>query len=171
MAKSKFNKPYFIGIDPGKTGAVAVISDDGSFCSLCDFTNHPISFLRKFNKHVSHAYIEKVHAMPKQGVVSTFSFGENFGTWQGILRTLEIPYSLVPPQYWQRELGLVKIDKKDKPSLPMAREMFPDAPLNLKKHHNRSDALLLAYVALQDYKKNQLKNVILTTEDYLNDLV
>lgn len=170
MVNYKHDKKYFLGVDPGKTGACALIDGECLTCEICDFTDHPVSFLRKFDKQVCHAYIEKVHAMPNQGVVSTFSFGENYGIWQGIMRTLEIPYSLVSPQYWQKELGLVKSDKKDKPSLILAREIFPAAPLNLKKHHNRSDALLIAYVAMQDYRKNKLNNFAFTSDGYLNNL-
>jgi hypothetical protein len=46
--------------------------------------------------------LEKVHSMPGQGVSSTFTFGENFGTLKGVLRALRIPTVLVNPKEWQK---------------------------------------------------------------------
>jgi crossover junction endodeoxyribonuclease RuvC len=84
--------------------------------------------------------------MPKQGVTSVFSFGENFGIWQGILAALGIPFLMPRPREWQK--GLVRPsdghDTKSR-SLAVARRLFPDAPLAKKKDHNRADALLLAW--------------------------
>lgn len=45
--------------------------------------------------------IEKVHAMPKQGVVSTFTFGEGYGSWKGMAAALQIPLVEYRPQDWQ----------------------------------------------------------------------
>ena len=48
--------------------------------------------------------IEKVHAMPTQGVSSTFKFGEQFGFMQGVLTSLHIPFILVTPQAWKKKV-------------------------------------------------------------------
>ncbi|MGL4500954.1 MAG: hypothetical protein ACRCU2_17935, partial [Planktothrix sp.] len=87
----------------------------------------------------STAIIEEVHAMPGQGGVSGFNFGTAFGIWIGILAALEIPYELVSP----RQMG-VRGDKDE--SRTVALQLFPHlaSELNLKKHHNRADALLIA---------------------------
>jgi crossover junction endodeoxyribonuclease RuvC len=88
--------------------------------------------------------------MPKQGVTSTFKFGANFGTWQGIIAVLGLPCLMPRPAEWQK--GLVrKSDGKDPKarSLAVARRLFPDAELSKKKDHGRADALLLAWWAKQ----------------------
>ena len=99
---------------------------------------------------VKFAYLEKVHSMPGQGVVSTFSFGENFGWWQGVLGSLGIPYTTIRPQDWMKKYSLQKSSASDKPGLEVARKLFPEAPLRLKKHHNRADALLIARACWED---------------------
>lgn len=134
---------YFVGIDPGKTGAIAFLSEDGT-AEVFDFPD-AFSQLVKRADRVRRAYLEQVHAMPGQGVVSTFSFGENYGWWQGVLMALRIPFLKVRPQDWQKNL-VPKKGASDKPSLEVARQLFPDAPLGRKKDHNRADALLIAYV-------------------------
>ena len=77
--------------------------------------------------------------MPKQGVASTFKFGQSFGFLQGILIAAEIPFELVTPQKWQRYLGCrTKGDKNI--TKARAQELFPD----IKCTHAVSDALLIA---------------------------
>ena len=81
----------YIGIDPGKTGAVAILDDKGKYINVLDFGQEELMpTLIGYAPVVKFAYLEKVHSMPGQGVVSTFSFGENFGWWQGVLGSLGI---------------------------------------------------------------------------------
>jgi crossover junction endodeoxyribonuclease RuvC len=102
------------------------------------------------NHRVQLAVIEHVSAMPGQGVVSMFSFGQNFGWWLGMLEAFNVPTILVRPQAWQKALGVPKkAAKTDKPSLDVARRLFPSVDLHRKKDHGKADALLLAYYASQ----------------------
>lgn len=141
----------YIGIDPGKTGAMAVLDDKGNYINVLDFGQEGLmSTLINYAPAVKFAYLEKVHSMPGQGVVSTFSFGENFGWWQGVLGSLGIPYTTIRPQDWMKKYSLQKSSPSDKPGLSVARELFPGAPLSLKKHHNRADALLIARACWED---------------------
>ena len=50
--------------------------------------------------------------MPKQGVVSVWTFAENFGFIKGTLESLGIPVTLVTPQKWQAALGTGRGDTK-----------------------------------------------------------
>jgi crossover junction endodeoxyribonuclease RuvC len=49
---------------------------------------------------------------------------------------------LVTPGVWKRHAGL--IGKEKDASRELAARLYPQATLNLKKHHGRADALLLA---------------------------
>ena len=143
----------YIGIDPGKTGAVAILDDKGNYINVLDFGQEGLmSALIGYAPVVKFAYLEKVHSMPGQGVVSTFSFGENFGWWQGVLGSLCIPYTTIRPQDWMKKYSLQKSSSSDKPGLEVARKLFPEAPLRLKKHHNRADALLIARACWEDIR-------------------
>lgn len=148
----------FIGIDPGQTGAVVIKA--GTEILIYDYED-PLGLLKlrelRNQGFEMYAAIEKVSAMPKQGVTSVFTFGCNFGRWQGRMEALMIPFDLITPQKWQTEmfdyrpvkpLGIkpsawAKI-KKDF-SLKRARNMFPEKmrDLSRNKDHNRADALLI----------------------------
>ena len=156
----------FIGIDPGKTGAIAAIySDQTIWLTDCptikvgknktelDFRGM-VSTLKQ-HKNNSYAVIEKVSAMPGQGVTSMFSFGKNFGAWQGILASLDIPFELVTPQAWKKVMMAGQPKEKDAARL-VASQMFPQASeeLKRKKDIGRADALLMAEYIRR--KKNQV---------------
>jgi hypothetical protein len=137
----------FLGIDPGKTGAAAIIHAEGH--DLTDWTDVSTAAEKltewKFQYSIEAAALERVGAMPKQGVTSTFNFGVNFGSWQGLLSALGISYFMPRPQEWKK--GLIhKGDGQDPKaaSLAVARRLFPTADLGRKKDHGRAEALLLA---------------------------
>lgn len=96
-----------MGIDPGKTGGLAVISSQGALLRAERFDNQdPLVVLAS----ALHSYpsavvtLEAVHAMPGQGVVSMFTFGVGVGQLQGYLRARGIVPSPVSPQAWQKVL-------------------------------------------------------------------
>mgnify|MGYP001243187605 CR=1 FL=1 len=141
----------FIGIDPGATGCAALIHDGGH--DLFDWPGDPALVVPRLTDWLARfeiklAALEKVGAMPGQGVVSMFTFGQNVGAWHGILAALSIPYVSPRPQDWQKGLVDRKAGKDTKAaSLATARRLFPDAALSRKRDHGRADALLLAWWA------------------------
>lgn len=102
---------------------------------------------------IDHAYLEKVSAMPGQGVSSMFKFGRNVGALQAMLAAHKIPYTEVTPQAWQKVMheGASRTsmpDPKDR-SLAIAKKLFPNlnllaTKLSRKPHHGFVDALLIA---------------------------
>jgi hypothetical protein len=102
----------YIGIDPGSKGFIAVMHPDGTreYCSLQDCDYHDIALFLKNIKTVCEencvCCMEEIHAIFGSSAKSTFSFGETFGVLQGLLIALEIPYHLVPPKTWQKEIWI-----------------------------------------------------------------
>ena len=139
-----------IGIDPGVSGALAVLRE-GRKAQVV--TWDPESYKDALMAvsvagEGAVACLERVHAMPKQGVSSMFRFGENYGYIRGLLEACGIPYELVLPQKWQREFGVT--DKNS--SVEICRRLFPDVSLRRtekckRDHDGMSDALLLAEYA------------------------
>jgi crossover junction endodeoxyribonuclease RuvC len=116
----------YLGIDPGATGALALFSQDG--CDVRDFGPEAILSVRDWAAEhtIVLAALEKVNAMPGQGVTSMFNFGANVGWWRGALDALRIPYVEVRPQKWMPFCNVPpKADKADKPGIIVARKMFP----------------------------------------------
>lgn len=134
--------PAWIGIDPGASGAIAVVFGSGNVCWIKnDSTEHELAnWIRELAlSHELVAVIEQVNAMPKQGVSSTFKFGKSFGFLIGILTALQVPYESYRPQVWQKHMRcLTKGDKNV--SKAAAQRLWP----SVKITHANADALLIA---------------------------
>jgi len=89
------------------------------------------------------AFVERVGAMPKQGVTSTFKFGQANGVLIGILAALHVPVHFITPGTWKRHYGL---DADKEKSRLKALQLFPEAAAFFakKKDHNKAEASLLA---------------------------
>ena len=138
----------YIGIDPGAKGALALLRDGETEVVSYDPDRY-IAALGRLKSAESVACVEKVGAMPGQGVTSMFSFGKNAGFIEGILQTYGIPYQLVPPQTWKKEFQLHK-SKQD--SISVCKKLFPNANLLptekcRKENDGMAEALLLALYA------------------------
>lgn len=142
-----------IGIDPGKNGGACLIHIYKEIETVnvfrCPGTpNEMVSELAsnipsKITKANGFAFVEHVHAMPKQGVVSTFSFGQNLGQWEGALASQDINVEYVGPRKWMdlynTPKGLTRRDRK-RYLRGEAELIFP----NIKMTFNISDAMLIA---------------------------
>jgi crossover junction endodeoxyribonuclease RuvC len=145
----------YIGIDPGKNGGMARIrvDDDGNvdFIEVFPYSDTTLLGVLKATSfdYPIRCVLEKVNAMPGQGVTSMFHFGENFGFIQGVLRANMIPYELVPPQKWKKEFSVTS-DKNT--SIEVAKRLFPNVNLRAterckKEHDGMCEALLMAEYA------------------------
>lgn len=135
-----------VGIDPGKTGALAIIHPYSGLV-VVDMPP-PGADLRKFFDSCEdpHVFIERQQAMPKQGVSSTFTTGEGYGFLQGILTGLAIPYEVVHPKTWMKGMGIpVGADKSE--HIKRAEALFPGTAFTGPRggpKDGRADAALLA---------------------------
>ena len=138
----------YIGVDPGKSGGFAIIGEDTVIVKAWDDNEFIAKISNK--RFPCFALVEKVSAMPKQGVVSMFNFGKSAGFIEGVLSAVGIPYQLVPPNVWKREYSLIKKEKKD--SLSVCKKLFPDVSLRRTDrckvdHDGMAEALLIAEYA------------------------
>ena len=146
----------YIGIDPGKNGGIAIIDDYFKYRTYV----YPFSeetLVDKLNGLICDdacfCVLEQVHAMPKQGLSSTFNFGRNYGFIQGVLKTYRIPFELVSPQKWKKEFSCTS-DKNM--SIDVCRRLFPNANLKAserckKDHDGMAEALLMAEYGRRHY--------------------
>lgn len=148
-----------IGIDPGLSGAVAVLTGTDSLAVL-DMPIMTVERNGKAKRQVSaselaeiiyimknddcHVFVEKVSAMAGQGVTSVFSFGRSFGMIEGILAAFKLPVTYVAPATWVKAVG--RGQGKDA-SRARAMEIFPNNQTDFKrvKDDGRADAALIAY--------------------------
>lgn len=137
----------FIGVDPGKSGAIVAIDDLDVRFQKNDCTERDLSdFVSLCNASI--AVIERVSAMPKQGVSSTFKFGQSYGFLRGLLIANHVAFEEVLPRSWQQFMGCLSKGDKNV-TKAKAQQLFP----NIKVTHAIADALLLAEYARRKFGK------------------
>lgn len=146
-----------IGIDPGLSGAIAMLDERGDVVFVDDLPvvrDNKLAWIDggelqsliinwRSGRQCT-AMIERVNAMPQQGVSSSFQFGVGFGSILGVLQAMSIPIEFVRPTNWKKAMALSS-DKKA--ALHKARLLYPDVDLHLAKHDGRAEALLIARYA------------------------
>ena len=153
-AESRFKetpKRYYCGIDPGFSGAIAIINDKHRVIDCWDMPIHTIGKQKSVAKKelqamlytypLAHITIEKAQAMPGQGVVSMFRYGECYGIIQGICYG-NIPQTFARPADWKKLL-MPGMAKEKGASIVRAEELF-NFGLPRKKDHGKADAILIA---------------------------
>ena len=163
----------YIGIDPGECGFITVMRPDGSreYFSIKDHDRVAVaSFIRSFSGSDAVCAMENVHALFGASAKSTFNFGEIYGFLQGVIMSAGIPYHLIQPKLWQKEIWEF-VDIVEKPtnrvnkagqkikavdtkatSINAARRMFPAEHLGRTERctsidDNKVDSLLIAEYA------------------------
>ena len=146
--------PMLIAIDPGAiSGAFALFADGRPVhvgdLAVVDGQLDAAALSRLLREMaVRVAVVEKVGAMPRQGVASTFRFGYACGVIYGVIAACGIELNYVAPSKWKRFYGLGR-DKEQ--SRALAIRLYPAlAGLDLKRHHGRAEALLLGRYFLRD---------------------
>ena len=129
-----------IGIDPGKSGGIALVSDDHRQAWKIPETERDLwELLASFDDGNTFATIEKVASSPQMGVKSAFTFGAGYGKLRMALIAAGIPFETVSPSRWQRTLGCLSKGDKNV-TKAKAQELFPE----LKITHAIADSLLIA---------------------------
>lgn len=101
----------YIGIDPGKKGAIVILDTAGlTYAVPYEGMDTPMELLHP-RTWSPFAVLEKATAGHKQGVTSNFSFGENYGAWRMALHAGKISHQIVTAQTWQK----VMIEGKPSP--------------------------------------------------------
>lgn len=146
-----------LGIDPGLDGALAVL-ENGVFVAVEDMptrvkgngmikreidSERLIALLRGMvpADEAAAVALERVGAMPGQGSSSTFSLGDSYGSARAAVAACRYALHVVAPGVWKKHFALTR-NKAE--SVALAQRLFPAAPLRLKKHADRAEALLMA---------------------------
>jgi crossover junction endodeoxyribonuclease RuvC len=156
----------YVGIDVGLDGGIAAI-DNEKIIYL-----HKMPVIKQAKKRIMdinevvriltnfkvlgeiHVAIERVGAMPKQGVTSCFNFGEGFGALQGICAGLNLRYSLVKPQTWKKSM-LTGTDKSKGAAIIRTKQLFHEVDLKPGKCKTDQDGLADAImIACYNIKEN-----------------
>lgn len=152
-----------IGIDPGFTGAIAILKViDGRAdvkavfdMPLREVNARPLVDAVKLTKILDvgarFVVIEQAQASPQMGVTSAFRYGEGYGTVCGVCAALGIRVIPAVPAVWKKHMQLDY--HKDK-SRAKAQKMFPHQSVLFiqKKDHGRAEASLLAAFGFKNFR-------------------
>jgi len=148
-----------IGIDPGVSGAICILTD-GKITELYEMPTmidgkknkkqvngaEVTNIINKelVNEKDINVVIEHVSAMPGQGVTSMFNFGQSFGVLKGICAALKLPVHFIRPVKWKKHFNLINTEKDA--SRTKVIEVFPyiSSKISKKKDANKADAILIA---------------------------
>ena len=168
------NRTY-IGIDPGSKGFITIRYDDGIYKFIplegCDFHALSLELMMLHETKDTFAIMEEVHAVFGSSAKATFAFGEINGMLKGLLIATGIPYQLIQPKQWQKEIWInqdmvvdykkvtvkgVEQTRKDvntkQTSYNAARRLFPYIDLRKSERcknfdDNKVDSLLICEYA------------------------
>lgn len=161
---------FFIGIDPGKNGAIAMVDADGKIISLHVMPKFADKvdargLFRLLNQMTKDkdvlVHLEKAQAFPKQGVVSVLNYGIFAGYCEMALYGLALPFELVTPQAWQKVMhsGIetsIK-DAKIRSALKVQRLMGLEPFMIGKKTKRPHDGLVDAYLIALHAQRQSVK--------------
>jgi len=150
-----------IGIDVGANGAIAVF-ENGKLIAVHDMPTKTIEINKRKKKRVDAealndlfdfsvelATIERVTAMPNQGVSSMFAFGQAAGIVEGLIASVTNNVVYVRPQSWKQYFNLTQ--DKDA-SRQMAMQLWPEreAWFKRKKDDGRAEAALIGLWGIEN---------------------
>lgn len=171
-------KLFYLGVDPGYAhGALAVLGEnfeDIAFSDIGEDLGALCEFFALWGPHIKTAIMEKVGAMPRQGVTSSLNFGRGIGWCEALLTNYKIPFEYATPQRWMEVItgrpSPMPIDKtlpgneqakvraKNKRAgkeytYNFCKRKFPNAELrSFNKDTNRADALGIAFYCWSQYR-------------------
>jgi len=158
----------YVGCDPGMTGGLAVVSQEGALLSVIPIprmhgSTGPQDYqaikewfasIKKMGK--VEAALERISVRPGEGVKSTLTAGTNWGFLKGMLVAIGARYVEPTPQAWKKVLGLPKRSGKERKkgkedAVVLATQLFPGINLTPGRkripHDGMADSVLIAEYA------------------------
>src|SRR5262245_59335195 len=162
---------YYLGVDPGVTGALAVLCIDGEGQHSVTVTPTPVFWVRVGSSRrrryeivplldtlrglppIALACLEEQHARPGQGVASTFATGYGAGLWTACLVACQIPFVAIHPRRWRSLVGVPNgpdYRARRRQVAVAACRRFPGSGIQ----PDHADAVMLAVAASLEHAEN-----------------
>ena len=153
--QKKFRFNSFIGIDPGASGGIALITNGEIRAYKCPKSTKDMSVVfgiaYEINGLKTMVGLEKVWARPTDARSSAFKFGTNYGKWIGISANHESDIKYITPQTWMKYYNLPKLKKEERKRWlkEKAKELYPNEKVTLYT----ADAILIAHYLKETHKE------------------
>lgn len=145
---------FFVGIDPGKSGAIAVLDSLESQgreleCTKLSHTERDVwAQLEALDAAESVALIERIVAMPISSKGNMTKLAISYGFMRGLLVASQIPFDELLPVQWQKKMSCLTRGDKNV-SKARAQQLFP----SYQVFHWNADAILLAECCRRTYNQ------------------
>ena len=157
---------YYLGIDNGLNGGLVLIDENEMIIQkhvmpfiqgkkkefdVTEINNiiHRMSVLSSRENEKPYGFLEEARVQPVSGKRASFTTGLCYGMFQGFLTAYEIPYEIVAPKTWQKELlkGLASDTKVA--SIMFSQRKYPKVDWtpterSRKAHDGLTDACCIA---------------------------
>lgn len=149
----------YLGADPGKQGAIAVLDPRGAPLLLMRWSKHDVLDVQGALRALCVGLrivgvIESVSSSPQMGRASAFTFGKEYGSMRATLVLSGVALYERTPQTWQKHQRCSKAHTKatsqadhKRALVALAKERFP----GVKVTADLADALLIAEFCRQEY--------------------
>jgi hypothetical protein len=146
---------FTLAIDPDAFGAGAIVSETGAIVDIFDMPQANVKPARlvdlrqlaviidQWSDKVGDVFVEKAWARPRDPPSFAFRVGHNFGGVCGVVNAHFLRLHLVSPQAWKKWAGVTS-DKETSRQEASIRFPAECGRWNLKKHHGRAEAVLIA---------------------------
>jgi len=150
-----------VGIDPGQTGAMALMTDSGEVV-VHDWSDigalSAVLATWSMLWTVRLCALEKVTILPRDSKRSGATFMRHVGEIQAALKLSGLPWEEVYPQKWMKGLIPAKASARDKPSVGVVQRLYPQVNLLGPRggvKDGRADAVLIARWALKTVQQRE----------------
>ena len=143
-----------VSADPGIKGGIAILDTETNQMKAVPtpLIGKEIDYRRVHEAltfyEPSIVVIEKVHAMPGQGVTSMFNFGLGYGALVALATVSTARLVLVTPQMWKKHV-LAGTSKDKEAAIQFCSQTYPSVNLILprcrKPHDGMADSICLAH--------------------------
>ncbi len=153
-------KTYYIGIDPGMSGGIAVLDEAGNIADVRNMPDTPadiLEYLRPYQAFPCVCVLEDVgQGMPGQSSSATAKFARHNGHLEMALLALGIKTIKARPQKWEKTYALGKSSSFEKAEWKRklkerAQQLFPQ--LGKKVTLKTCDALLIAEYCRRNFRQ------------------
>ena len=176
MSKKEVKNKCYLGIDLGLSGGISLVDeDDNLLClpmpiykiivnkkvknqyNINEIWNYFSDLLMEFN--IQSAIFERVRNFPGQSSQTGFSLGYGTALFETVFTSLNIPYQIIEPQKWQKEMFKGINYTKDETkiaSVMAAKKLWPKAKFTLTERSSKASDGLTDSALMAIYLKRQL---------------
>ena len=165
-----------VGIDPGNTGAIALLSPTNEVVKIWDMPILQDGKRKRVNAALlaeifrdimswcdfvpPRVFLEKVGVRPQEGAVGAFAFGRGVGLLEGVVVANRCRITEVAPNIWKAQMKLTGANKTASRAEVLRRYPTLAAELRRVKDDGRAEAILIALWGRKQMQREERRGAV-----------